>query len=65
MARASISLVNVTKPTANTPVLQRRTKFTSSIDQQITKIGLFRGGKLLIRSHLRPIECRTTTNHKN
>ncbi|BAL06171.1 MULTISPECIES: hypothetical protein [Bradyrhizobium] len=45
MARASISLVSVQKPTANTPVLQRRNKFTSSIEQQITKIGLFREGK--------------------
>lgn len=42
MARATISLVSVQKPTANTPVLQRRNKFTSSIDQQITKVGLFR-----------------------
>lgn len=45
MARATISLVSVQKPTANTPVLQRRNKFTSSIDQQITKISLFREGK--------------------
>ena len=45
MARATISLVSVQKPTANTPVLQRRNKFTSSIDQQMTKVGLFREGK--------------------
>jgi hypothetical protein len=43
--KSSISLVSVQKPTTNTPVLQRRNKFTSSIDQQITKIGLFREGK--------------------
>lgn len=49
MARATISLVSVQKPTANTPVLQRRNKFTSSIDQQITKIGLFREGKRISR----------------
>lgn len=51
MARASISLVNVTKPTANTPALQRRVKFASSIDQQITKIGLFREGKRISREN--------------
>jgi len=49
MARTTISLVSVQKPTANTPVLQRRNKFTSSIDQQITKIGLFREGKRISR----------------
>lgn len=49
MARTTISLVSVQKPTANTPVLQRRNKFTSSIDQQITKIGLFRDGKRISR----------------
>jgi len=49
MARATISLVSVQKPTANTPVLQRRNKLTSSIDQQITKIGLFREGKRISR----------------
>ena len=42
---AKISLVSVQKPTANTPILQRRNKFTAHIDQQITKIGLFREGK--------------------
>ena len=42
MAKASISLVSVQKPTANTPVLQRRNKFTANIEQQIAKIGLFR-----------------------
>lgn len=51
MARATISLVNVTKPTANTPALQRRAKFASSIDQQITKIGLFREGKRISREN--------------
>lgn len=40
MAKTSISLVSVQKPTANTPVLQRRNKFTAPIEQQITKIGL-------------------------
>jgi hypothetical protein len=49
MARATISLVSVQKPTANTPILQRRNKFTSSIDQQITKIVLFREGKRISR----------------
>jgi hypothetical protein len=41
-AKSSISLVSVQKPTANTPVLQRRNKLTASIEQQITKIGSFR-----------------------
>ena len=45
MAKATLSLVSVQKPTANTPVLQRRNKFTASIEQQIIKIGLFREGK--------------------
>jgi hypothetical protein len=49
MAKSSISLVSVQKPTANTPVLQRRNKFTSSIEQQIIKIGLFRDGKRVSR----------------
>jgi hypothetical protein len=50
MARASISLVSISKPSsANNPVLQRRNKFTSSIDQQITKIALFREGKRISR----------------
>ena len=46
---AKISLVSVQKPTANTPILQRRNKLTSNIDQQITKIGLFREGKRISR----------------
>jgi hypothetical protein len=41
-AKSSISLVSVQKPTANTPILQRRNKLTANIDQQITKIGSFR-----------------------
>jgi hypothetical protein len=41
MAKTSISLVSVQKPTANTPILQRRNKLTSNIDQQIVKIGFF------------------------
>ena len=49
MAKASISLVSVQKPTANTPVLQRRNKFTASIEQQIIKVGLFREGKRISR----------------
>lgn len=49
MARPTISLVSVQKPTANTPVLQRRNKFTASIDQQINKVGLFREGKRISR----------------
>ena len=53
MAKSSISLVSVQKPTANTPVLQRRNKFTSSIEQQIIKIGLFREGKRISREQFR------------
>jgi hypothetical protein len=34
---------------ANTPVRQRRNKFTASIEQQITRIGLFREGKRISR----------------
>jgi len=49
MAKTSISLVSVQKPTANTPVLQRRNKFTASIGQQITKIGSFREGARISR----------------
>jgi hypothetical protein len=49
MAKTSISLVSVQKPTANTPILQRRNKLTSSIDQQIVKIGPFREGKRISR----------------
>jgi hypothetical protein len=49
MAKTSISLVSVQKPTANTPVLQRRNKFTASIEQQIIKVGLFREGKRISR----------------
>ena len=48
-AKSTISLVSVQKPTANTPVLQRRNKFTSSIEQQIVKIGSFREGKRISR----------------
>jgi hypothetical protein len=44
MAKTSISLVSVQKPTANTPILQRRNKLTSNIEQQIIKIGSFREG---------------------
>ena len=46
---AKISLVSVQKPTANTPILQRRNKLTSNIDQQIIKIGSFREGKRISR----------------
>lgn len=46
MARATISLVSVQKPsTSSSPLLQRRAKFASSIEQQINKIALFREGK--------------------
>jgi hypothetical protein len=48
-AKSSISLVSVQKPTTNTPVLQRRNKFTSSIEQQIVKIGSFREGRRISR----------------
>lgn len=44
-AKSTISLVSVQKPSANTPILQRRNKLTNSIDQQILKIGSFREGK--------------------
>lgn len=37
------------KPTANTPILQRRNKFTASIEQQIVKTGSFREGARIIR----------------
>jgi hypothetical protein len=47
--KSSISLVSVQKPTANTPTLQRRIKLTANIEQQITKIGLFREGKRISR----------------
>ncbi|MGF6311898.1 hypothetical protein ABIB82_005875 [Bradyrhizobium sp. i1.8.4] len=48
MARA-LTLVATQRPSATTPVLKRRNKFTSSIDQQITKISLFREGKRISR----------------
>lgn len=44
-AKSTISLVSVQKPSANTPILQRRNKLTANIDQQILKIGSFREGK--------------------
>jgi hypothetical protein len=49
MAKSSISLVSVQKPAANMPVLQRRNKLTTNIEQQITKIGSFREGKRISR----------------
>jgi len=49
MAKTSISLVATQKPAANTPILQRRMKLASNIDQQIIKIGLFREGKRVSR----------------
>jgi hypothetical protein len=49
MAKSSISLVSIQKPTANTPVLQRRNKLTANIEQQIIKIGSFREGKRISR----------------
>lgn len=50
MAKTSINLVSsVLKPNA-TPVLQRRNRFTASIEQQILKIHSFReGGKRVSR----------------
>jgi hypothetical protein len=46
MAKTSISLVSVQKPTmARSPILARRNKLASNIDREITKIGLFREGK--------------------
>ena len=49
MAKTSISLVSVQRPTSSTPLIQRRMKLASSIDQQIVKIGLFREGKRVSR----------------
>jgi hypothetical protein len=46
---AKLSLVSVQKPSASTPILQRRNKLTANIDQQITKIGLFSEGKRISR----------------
>jgi hypothetical protein len=46
---AKISLVSVQKPSASTPILQRRNKLTSNIDQQILKIGSFREGRRISR----------------
>ena len=48
-AKSSISLVSIQKPTANTPVLQRRNKLTANIEQQIVKIGSFREGRRISR----------------
>ena len=48
-AKSSISLVSVQKPSANTPILQRRNKLTANVEQQIAKIGLFRDGKRISR----------------
>jgi hypothetical protein len=48
-AKSSISLVSVQKPVANTPILRRRNKLISNIDQQIAKIGLYREGKRISR----------------
>jgi hypothetical protein len=48
-AKSSISLVSVQKPTANTPILQRRNKLTANVEQQILKIGSFREGKRISR----------------
>src|SRR6266480_2822040 len=45
MAKTSISLVAIQKPTANSPVIQRRNKFTASVEQQILKIASFREGR--------------------
>lgn len=47
--KSSISLVSISKPTANTPVLHRRNRFTSKIDEQISKLGSFREGKRISR----------------
>jgi hypothetical protein len=47
---AKVTLVNVQKPTASTqPLVRRRNKLTSNIDQQILKIGSFREGKRISR----------------
>lgn len=48
-AKSTISLVSVQKPSADTPILQRRNKLTANLDGQINKIGLFRDGKRISR----------------
>jgi hypothetical protein len=48
-AKSSISLVSIQKPNSNVPVIQRRNKLTSNIEQQIQKIALFRDGKRISR----------------
>jgi hypothetical protein len=48
-AKLSISLVSVQKPTANTPILQRRSKLIANLDQQVAKIRLYRDGKRISR----------------
>lgn len=47
--KSTISLVSVQKPSANTPILQRRSKFAADIDNQILKIGSYRDGKRVSR----------------
>jgi hypothetical protein len=47
--KASIALVSVQKPVANTPILQRRSKLISNLDQQIAKIRNYRDGKRISR----------------
>lgn len=50
MAKTSISLVSVQKPSANTsPILQRRTRLSSSIELQIGKIAALRSGGRISR----------------
>lgn len=45
----SISLVSAQKPTASTPILQRRSKLISNLDQQIAKIKSYEGGHRVSR----------------
>jgi hypothetical protein len=47
--KTSIALVSIQKPTANTPILQRRSKLISNLDQQVTKISQYRDGKRISR----------------
>ena len=48
---STLSLVSVQKPNATTPIHKRRNKFAAQIDQQISKVGLFREGKRVSREN--------------
>ena len=49
---SAISLVSIQKPARHkNPILQRRNRFTTSLDQQINKLGLFAEGKRISREN--------------